>query len=75
MATNLPDYICVGFFEARRGCCGTGMVESSLLCNKRSFGTCANATGYVFWDGFHTSEATNEILAQDLLHQGLGLIS
>ncbi|KAK9055009.1 hypothetical protein SSX86_026088 [Deinandra increscens subsp. villosa] len=64
-----------GFFESRRGCCGTGIVETSLFCNKRSIGTCANASGYVFWDGFHPSEAANQILAQNLLEQGLGLVS
>ncbi|KAK4392123.1 GDSL esterase/lipase [Sesamum angolense] len=33
--------------------------------------TCSNATEYVFWDGFHPSEAANEKLAQDLLEQDL----
>ncbi|KAM0037729.1 putative triacylglycerol lipase [Helianthus debilis subsp. tardiflorus] len=64
-----------GFFESRRGCCGSGIVETSLFCNARSIGTCSNATGYVFWDGFHPTEAANQILAQNLLEQGLGLIS
>ncbi|KAI3746286.1 hypothetical protein L6452_08713 [Arctium lappa] len=64
-----------GFCESRRGCCGTGTLETSLLCNMRSIGTCSNATGYVFWDGYHPSEAANEILAQNLLMQGLPLIS
>lgn len=64
-----------GFFEARRACCGTGTVETSYLCNSRSVGTCSNATQYVFWDGFHPSEAANEKLAQNLLTQGFDLIS
>lgn len=64
-----------GFFEARRACCGTGTVETSYLCNTRSVGTCSNATQYVFWDGFHPSEAANEQLAQNLLEQGFDLIS
>ncbi|GMY25004.1 GDSL esterase/lipase At5g03820-like [Fagus crenata] len=64
-----------GFFESRRACCGTGTVETSLLCNARSPGTCSNATGYVFWDGFHPSEAANQVLAGDLLSQGINLIS
>ncbi|KAF4403290.1 GDSL esterase/lipase At5g03820 [Cannabis sativa] len=64
-----------GFFESRRACCGTGTLETSLLCNSRSIGTCSNATGYVFWDGFHPSEAANEVLAGDLLQQGFDLIS
>ncbi|KAG5243272.1 GDSL esterase/lipase [Salix suchowensis] len=64
-----------GFFESRRACCGTGTLETSLLCNDRSVGTCSNATDYVFWDGFHPSEAANKILAGDLLEQGFDLIS
>ncbi|XP_057779307.1 GDSL esterase/lipase At5g03820-like [Salvia miltiorrhiza] len=64
-----------GFFEARKACCGTGIVETSILCNARARGTCSNATGYVFWDGFHPSEAANEILAEALLLQGFQLIS
>ncbi|KAF6134324.1 hypothetical protein GIB67_005716 [Kingdonia uniflora] len=64
-----------GFTEARRACCGTGTIETSLLCNARSVGTCSNATNYVFWDGFHPSEAANKILADALLTQGITLIS
>ncbi|OVA17898.1 Lipase [Macleaya cordata] len=64
-----------GFFETRKACCGTGTIETSLLCNSRTAGTCSNATGYVFWDGFHPSEAANKILADDLLLQGISLIS
>lgn len=64
-----------GFFESRRACCGTGTLETSVLCNDRSVGTCSNATEYVFWDGFHPSEAANQVLAGDLLQQGFDLIS
>ncbi|KAK4377581.1 hypothetical protein RND71_003877 [Anisodus tanguticus] len=60
-----------GFFESRRAC----TIETSFLCNVRSIGTCFNATQYVFWDGFHPSEAANEKLAQSLLEQGFDLIS
>ncbi|KAH0448410.1 hypothetical protein IEQ34_022210 [Dendrobium chrysotoxum] len=65
-----------GFFEARRGCCGTGTVETtSLLCNPKSIGTCPNATGYVFWDSVHPSEAANQVLADSLIIEGIGLIA
>ncbi|KAK8940024.1 GDSL esterase/lipase APG [Platanthera guangdongensis] len=65
-----------GFFEARRGCCGTGTVETTVvLCNPKSIGTCANATGYVFWDSVHPSEAANQILADSLIIEGIVLIS
>ncbi|KAG8376645.1 hypothetical protein BUALT_Bualt09G0085000 [Buddleja alternifolia] len=64
-----------GFFESRKACCGTGTIETSFLCNAGSVGTCSNATEYVFWDGFHPSQAANEKLAQNLLAQGFELIS
>ncbi|KAI8529614.1 hypothetical protein RHMOL_Rhmol12G0238600 [Rhododendron molle] len=64
-----------GFEEARRGCCGTGTVETtSLLCNPKSIGTCRNATQYVFWDAVHPSEAANQVLADALIIQGIDLI-
>ncbi|XP_072977899.1 GDSL esterase/lipase APG-like [Typha angustifolia] len=65
-----------GFFEARRGCCGTGTFETTiLLCNPKSIGTCKNATGYVFWDSVHPSEAANQVLADSLLLAGINLIT
>ncbi|KAJ4833288.1 hypothetical protein Tsubulata_013221 [Turnera subulata] len=64
-----------GFKEARRGCCGTGTVETtSLLCNPKSPGTCPNATQYVFWDSVHPSQAANQVLADALIVQGISLI-
>ncbi|KAL5545976.1 hypothetical protein UlMin_005663 [Ulmus minor] len=64
-----------GFTQSRRSCCGTGLVETAVLCNSISIGTCSNATEYVFWDGFHPSQAANEVLAGDILTQGFALIS
>ncbi|KAI3978198.1 hypothetical protein MKX01_013029 [Papaver californicum] len=64
-----------GFTEAKKGCCGTGTVETtSFLCNVKSPGTCSNATQYVFWDSVHPSQAANQILADSLLLQGISLI-
>ncbi|QCD88082.1 zeta-carotene desaturase [Vigna unguiculata] len=64
-----------GFFEARKGCCGTGLIETSILCNRKSIGTCANASEYVFWDSFHPTEAANKVLANNLVAAGVSLIS
>ncbi|CAN8252607.1 unnamed protein product [Cochlearia groenlandica] len=64
-----------GFAEARRACCGTGLVETSILCNPKSVGTCNNASEYVFWDGFHPTEAANKFLSDNLLLSGISLIS
>ncbi|KAK5813795.1 hypothetical protein PVK06_029246 [Gossypium arboreum] len=35
-----------GFAEVRRACCGTGLLETSILCNQHSIGTCSNASQY-----------------------------
>ncbi|GMH22150.1 hypothetical protein Nepgr_023993 [Nepenthes gracilis] len=65
-----------GFVEARRGCCGTGVIETTIfLCNPKSIGTCRNASEYVFWDSVHPSQAANEVLASSLILQGIDLIS
>ncbi|XP_057451075.1 GDSL esterase/lipase At5g22810-like [Lotus japonicus] len=72
MVTKPSDY---GFFEVRKGCCGTGVLETVLLCNHKSIGTCANASKYVFWDSIHPTEAANKILADDLIAAGKSLIS
>ncbi|RCV20197.1 hypothetical protein SEVIR_4G034800v4 [Setaria viridis] len=65
-----------GFTEARRGCCGTGTVETTvLLCNPKSVGTCPNATSYVFWDAVHPSEAANQVIADSLITEGLNLVT
>ncbi|XP_031121860.1 GDSL esterase/lipase At5g22810-like [Ipomoea triloba] len=71
LVTHPTDH---GFFEARKACCGTGLVETSFLCNAESPGTCKNATEYVFWDGFHPTQAANQVLSDDLLAAGLSLI-
>ncbi|KAL5580212.1 hypothetical protein UlMin_012654 [Ulmus minor] len=63
-----------GFVEVRRGCCGTGLVETSILCNPEALGTCANASEYVFWDSFHPTEAANNYLSSQLQSAGLSLI-
>ncbi|XP_071723892.1 GDSL esterase/lipase APG-like [Rutidosis leptorrhynchoides] len=63
------------FKEVRKGCCGSGLVETtSLLCNPKSPGTCSNATQYVFWDSVHPSQAANQVLADALILQGFALL-
>ncbi|XP_013455894.2 GDSL esterase/lipase At5g22810 [Medicago truncatula] len=63
-----------GLFEARKACCGTGLLEVAILCNKISIGTCADASKYVFWDSFHTTEATNKILMDHLIPTATSLL-
>uniref|UniRef100_A0A0C9RKI8 TSA: Wollemia nobilis Ref_Wollemi_Transcript_13712_1252 transcribed RNA sequence n=1 Tax=Wollemia nobilis TaxID=56998 RepID=A0A0C9RKI8_9CONI len=57
-----------GFEEGRRGCCGTGFLEASILCNKAS-PTCADSSKYVFWDSFHPTTKAYGFIADDLFQQ------
>uniref|UniRef100_A0A2N9J3F8 SGNH hydrolase-type esterase domain-containing protein n=1 Tax=Fagus sylvatica TaxID=28930 RepID=A0A2N9J3F8_FAGSY len=56
-----------GFQVANRGCCGTGNIEVSILCNHFSPHTCTNASEYVFWDSYHPSEQAYKILTSLVL--------
>ncbi|GAB2252350.1 hypothetical protein Droror1_Dr00005197 [Drosera rotundifolia] len=48
-----------GFEVVDKGCCGTGNIEVSILCNRLEYLlTCKDATKYIFWDSFHPTEAT-----------------
>ncbi|KAL2475289.1 GDSL esterase/lipase [Abeliophyllum distichum] len=45
-----------GFEEVHRGCCGSGYIETTLLCNPTSH-VCFDASKYVFFDSVHPTEA------------------
>ncbi|KAF6163809.1 hypothetical protein GIB67_016149 [Kingdonia uniflora] len=51
-----------GFEVASNGCCGTGLVETVVLCNELSPFTCKEASKYIFWDGYHPTERAYEVL-------------
>ncbi|PIN15631.1 Triacylglycerol lipase [Handroanthus impetiginosus] len=46
-----------GFDTANRGCCGSGLVETTFLCNPAS-SVCDNPSKYVFFDSVHPTQAT-----------------
>ncbi|PIN14711.1 Triacylglycerol lipase [Handroanthus impetiginosus] len=52
-----------GFNHSATACCGTGRFEMSYLCQEHNPFTCLDANKYVFWDSFHPTEKTNDILA------------
>ncbi|PIA60750.1 hypothetical protein AQUCO_00300337v1 [Aquilegia coerulea] len=52
-----------GFENAVLACCGSGMFEMGYLCNQFNPFTCADANKYVFWDAFHPTEKTNQIVS------------
>ncbi|XXG60359.1 hypothetical protein AAC387_Pa04g2286 [Persea americana] len=60
-----------GFLETRKACCGTGLIETAILCNAKSPGTRTDASVYVFWDSLHPTEAANKLLFDKLLMEGI----
>ncbi|GAB2256829.1 hypothetical protein Droror1_Dr00022888 [Drosera rotundifolia] len=55
-----------GFEVTNRGCCGTGQYEMGYVCNQSPV-TCPDASKYVFWDSFHPTERTNQLVADHLV--------
>ncbi|KAL4369101.1 hypothetical protein GQ457_05G005200 [Hibiscus cannabinus] len=64
LITRPSDY---GFEVVEKGCCGTGLVETAVLCNRHTPFTCPDANKYVFWDSIHPSQRTNKIVVDELL--------
>lgn len=67
-ASFFPLNLCnLGFKVSTKGCCGTGNIEVSYLCNRLDHpDTCDDDTKYVFWDSFHPSEAAYRALTDQL---------
>nr|GME06192.1 GDSL esterase/lipase EXL3-like [Ipomoea batatas] len=57
-----------GFEVVDRGCCGTGKIEVSILCNKFSE-TCPDHDKYMFWDSYHPTEKGYKILVNQILQK------
>ncbi|OAY50544.1 GDSL esterase/lipase EXL3 [Manihot esculenta] len=55
------------FQVSNKGCCGTGNLEVSILCNKLMSGICSNVSDYVFWDSYHPTERAYRVLVSQLL--------
>ncbi|KAJ8443929.1 hypothetical protein Cgig2_032753 [Carnegiea gigantea] len=54
-----------GFERTLEGCCGTGIVEGSSLCNALT-PMCPNASTYVFWDSIHPTQAAYHVIANSI---------
>ncbi|KAL3733260.1 hypothetical protein ACJRO7_022737 [Eucalyptus globulus] len=58
-----------GFEISDRGCCGSGLIETGLLCNQWDFLTCSNVSEYVFWDSYHPTENVYKVMIQEKLRK------
>ncbi|EYU28037.1 hypothetical protein ABFS82_13G100900 [Erythranthe guttata] len=45
-----------GLEKVNKGCCGSGIIETAILCNPYSV-ICSDESKYVFWDAVHPTEA------------------
>ncbi|XP_010692505.2 GDSL esterase/lipase EXL3 [Beta vulgaris subsp. vulgaris] len=50
-----------GLEEVVKGCCGTGLLEVSVLCNKLD-SVCPDDSKYLFWDSYHPTERGYQLL-------------
>ncbi|KAK2979030.1 hypothetical protein RJ640_013664 [Escallonia rubra] len=60
-----------GFEVASVACCATGMFEMGYACDQMNPFTCTDASKYVFWDSFHPTEKTNQIIADHMVKTAL----
>uniref|UniRef100_A0A7N0ZQY9 GDSL esterase/lipase EXL3 n=1 Tax=Kalanchoe fedtschenkoi TaxID=63787 RepID=A0A7N0ZQY9_KALFE len=64
-----------GFEVVDRGCCGTGDIEVSVLCNRLNpLQTCSDPTKYIFWDSYHPTETAYKLLVDKLLKKGISAL-
>ncbi|KAI4303035.1 hypothetical protein MLD38_038715 [Melastoma candidum] len=55
-----------GFVSTKVACCGQGPYNGLGLCTPAS-NLCANRDQYLFWDPFHPSEKTSELLVEQFM--------
>lgn len=68
IVANPSEY---GFENVAQGCCGTGLIETSVLCGLDEPLTCQDADKYAFFDSVHPSERTYRIIAHHVLNTAL----
>lgn len=49
-----------------RGCCGTGNIEVSVLCNRYAQ-TCPDDSKFLFWDSYHPTEKGYSIIVSQII--------
>ncbi|XAR61636.1 Triacylglycerol lipase [Bertholletia excelsa] len=63
-----------GFSVVDRGCCGTGVIEVTLLCNQFAE-TCPDDNVFLFWDTYHPTERGYRIIVGQMLQTHLNRFS
>ncbi|WVZ61360.1 hypothetical protein U9M48_011255 [Paspalum notatum var. saurae] len=55
-----------GFSVTTKGCCGTGTIEVTGLCDDRFVSLCDDVTSHVFFDSYHPTERAYRIIVNDI---------
>ncbi|KAK6790699.1 hypothetical protein RDI58_009780 [Solanum bulbocastanum] len=55
-----------GFSDVTNACCGDGTLGGLLQCGKEGYKICTNPNEYLFWDYFHPSEHTYNLISKAL---------
>ncbi|KAJ1292607.1 hypothetical protein BS78_01G002700 [Paspalum vaginatum] len=55
-----------GFAVTTKGCCGTGTIEVTGLCDARFVSLCDDVTQHVFFDSYHPTERAYRIIVDDI---------
>jgi phospholipase/lecithinase/hemolysin len=55
-----------GFTETTKGCCGTGTIEVTGLCDSRFVSVCDDVSSHVFFDSYHPTERAYRIIVNDI---------
>nr|CAD1843777.1 unnamed protein product [Ananas comosus var. bracteatus] len=63
-----------GFKVSNKGCCGTGDVEVSVLCNGLTSTICEDVSEYVFWDSYHPTQRAYEVLVDWVIKNYIDLL-
>ncbi|XP_012571440.2 GDSL esterase/lipase EXL3-like [Cicer arietinum] len=63
-----------GYKVVDRGCCGTGKIEVSVLCNPFDV-ICPDKFEYIFWDSYHPTEGIYKKLVVEILPKYLDRLS
>uniref|UniRef100_A0A803R129 GDSL esterase/lipase EXL3 n=1 Tax=Cannabis sativa TaxID=3483 RepID=A0A803R129_CANSA len=62
LLTLIQNPATYGLEVANKGCCGTGNIEVSILCNPFTKQSCNDASTYLFWDSYHPSEKAYQLI-------------
>ncbi|KAG8475443.1 hypothetical protein CXB51_032205 [Gossypium anomalum] len=55
-----------GFSNVSSACCGDGPLGGEVQCGKEGYKICQNPQGFLFWDYFHPTQHTYELISKAL---------